>query len=78
MRSIKYTLVATTVLVTLLIFAGQAVFGYHHFRSFLSARVEEELKLRAEKEAALLEGQLLGAGNLAAALAGDIVAMPER
>lgn len=78
MRSIKYALMATTVLVTLLVFAGQALYGYYHFRSFLSTRVEEELKLRAEKEAALLEGQLLGAGNLAAALAGDIAAMPER
>jgi methyl-accepting chemotaxis protein len=75
MRSIRTLFVTITVLITVTIFTTQAAISYYSFSKISFDSVESNLKIQAEKEAAVLNSKLTGVGKSSSGLADMVASM---
>lgn len=77
MKSIRTLFITITVLITVAIFTAQAAISYYSFSNISYDSVESNLKIQAEKEAAILNSKLMGVGKSASSLADMVSAMSQ-
>ncbi len=75
MKSIRTLFITITVLITIAIFTAQAAISYFSFSKISFDSVESNLKIQAEKEAAILDSKLTGVGKASSGLASMISSM---
>ncbi|HVI39758.1 MAG TPA: cache domain-containing protein, partial [Anaerovoracaceae bacterium] len=77
MKSIRTLFITITVLITVAIFTTQAAISYFSFSKITYDSVENNLKIQAEKEAAILNSSLTGVGKAASGLADTVASMSQ-
>jgi methyl-accepting chemotaxis protein len=75
MKSIRTLFITITVLITVAIFTAQAAISYFSFSKISFDSVESNLKIQAEKEAAVLDSKLTGVGKASSGLAAMVASM---
>ncbi len=77
MKSIRTLFITITVLITVAIFTAQAAISYFSFSEISFDSVESNLKIQAEKEAAILNSRLTSVAKSSSGLASTIASMSQ-